>query len=145
MTGSVLIVEENGILAFHVCEILKRAGYGTVEPVVSGEEALDRLSRDPLPDIVLLDTGTSGGPDVFRRILRFCTIRNLPVVILTMFSDHKEAGKALGDCQAVFITMLFSERELLFSLEKSLHNFSREPGSCPCDRPARDDATGSGE
>ena len=145
MTVSVLIVEENGIIAFHICEILKRAGYGTVEPVASGEEALRRLLRFPLPGLVLFDAGTSGSSDVFCKLLRICLHYNLPVVILTTFSDHKEAGSAPGDSGAVFITMPFSERELLLLLEKSLPVFPVDRDQNPCDRPTRDDATGTGD
>jgi DNA-binding response OmpR family regulator len=132
VTGeSVLIIEENGIIAFYICEILERAGYIVEDPVTSGEDALARLASEPLPGLLLLDTGVPGRSGNFSELHRICSQENVPVVILTTFSDHSDAGQVPGICRAVFLTMPFSERELLVSVKKILHvaRCSPEPRS----------------
>jgi DNA-binding response OmpR family regulator len=121
VTGeSVLIVEEDGIIAFHLRETLKRAGYRVEDPVTSGEDALDRLLCDPLPGVLLIHAGVSGRSGNFSELFRICSIKQVPVVILTTFSDRRDAGRVPGTCRTEFITMPVSERELLVTIENVL-------------------------
>jgi CheY-like chemotaxis protein len=121
VTGeSVLIVEEDGIIAFHLREILKRAGYRGEDPVTSCENALDRLSCDPLPGVLVIDAGVSERSGNFSELFRTCSIYQVPIVILTTFSDRRDAGGVPGTSRTEFITMPFSERELLVTIEKVL-------------------------
>ena len=45
----ILIVEDEGLIALHLMEILTNAGYKVLEPVASGEEAIRHLEEKPLP------------------------------------------------------------------------------------------------
>ena len=38
----ILIVEDEGLIALHMMEFLEREGYQVLEPVSSGEEAVER-------------------------------------------------------------------------------------------------------
>ncbi len=44
---SILIVEDEGLIALHLIEILTNAGYRVLDPVASGEEALRYLEKIP--------------------------------------------------------------------------------------------------
>ncbi len=51
---SVLLVDDDEDVRFLVARMLKNAGH-KVKAVAGGEEALESLGRDPLPDIIILD------------------------------------------------------------------------------------------
>lgn len=131
VTGeSVLIVEENGIIAFHLIDILQREGYEVEDPVMSVEYALERLLNPPLPGLVLLDPGLPGRSAGFRKLQQTCSSCNVPVLILTTFSDCPEMGEVPGPVRAGILTMPFSESELRRSVKDILHGarWNPDPG-----------------
>ena len=122
MTGeSVFIVEDDGIIALFIYEILERAGYVIEDPVTADKNAIDRFLRKPLPDIALLDTGVPGRPGNFSELRRICEQENVPVVILTTFSDNAGEGQFPGMGREILITLPFSEKDLLASVKNALH------------------------
>jgi len=123
MTGeSVLIIEDDGIIALHLQETLKKAGYTVEDPVVSENEALDRFARLPLPDIVLVDAGEPALSPHTDKARRFCSDDNIPAVILTSFEDARGARRAEGGRLETFLTKPFSERELLTAVGTALRS-----------------------
>lgn len=68
--------------------------------VGTGPAAIDALSKDPLPDLVLLDVMLPriDGFAVLRRLRAEERTKSLPVMIVSSFDRHKdvERGKQLG-------------------------------------------------
>ena len=130
MTGeSVLIIEDDGIIAFHLFSILERAGYVPEDPVVPGEDVFDRLSDEPLPDLVLLDAGNPGRYDSFHKTLGVLSQCDVPVLILTTFTDFCESEQVMVSRHAEFLTKPFLDNELLLVVERSLHPAPRDIGT----------------
>lgn len=68
----------------------------SVEEAETGERALERATRKPYPDLVLLDLGLPGIPglDVLKRIRADREICWLPVVILTSSQEREDVRTA---------------------------------------------------
>ncbi|MFZ0004717.1 response regulator [Methanoregula sp.] len=64
MTGeTILVVEDDGLIALNIIESLEKAGYRVVDPVESGEMALRALENSPKPDLIIIDIGLAGSLD----------------------------------------------------------------------------------
>jgi CheY-like chemotaxis protein len=90
--------------------------------VNTGEACLERLEKDQIPDIILLDIMLPGmnGWAVYKKIKSNLAWREIPIVFLTNRSDSiaKEAGSFLGND---FITKPFKIPELKMRIERLLH------------------------
>ncbi|HUH78814.1 MAG TPA: hypothetical protein VLY83_02850 [Methanoregula sp.] len=121
MTGeSVLILEEDGIIAFHLQETLKKAGYAVEEPSISDGEALARLRNPPLPDLVLIDAGIPGRSPITEEVHRICSQSGVTAVTLTSFSDP--LANRLADRRPCGITLVkpFTDSDLLRAVAEAL-------------------------
>ncbi|HXX55531.1 MAG TPA: response regulator [Methanoregula sp.] len=128
MTGeSILIIEDDGIVAFHLQEMLKRAGYCVEDPVASEKDALDRLARLPPPDIVLVNAGEPALSPHADAVRTFCSDRNIPVLVLTPFEGACGARMASAGGLETFLAKPFRDTELLPAVEKALR--SRDPAA----------------
>ena len=92
----ILIVEDEGLIALWMMEFLEREGYRVLEPVPTGEEAVDRCGQDPRPDLVLIDVHLAGKIDGIEtaRMIRECN--PIPVLILTAREDGM-IGKRMNE------------------------------------------------
>jgi CheY-like chemotaxis protein len=81
---SVLLVDDEADVAMGLAALLRARGY-ECELARDGLEALQRLARDPLPDLVLLDYEMPqlDGEEVLRRLRRDPRTAHLPVLLAT--------------------------------------------------------------
>ena len=81
---SVLLVDDERDVALGLAALLKARGY-EVELARDGLEGLERLARDPLPDLVLLDYEMPqlDGEEVLRRLRMDARTAHLPVLLAT--------------------------------------------------------------
>ena len=97
MTGAVLVVDDDPYIREALAEVLEDEGY-RVATARDGEEALERLGREPLPALILLDLRMPGmsGWEVRRRLLEVPALARIPVVLLSADSRLEEAEAVLG-------------------------------------------------
>jgi CheY-like chemotaxis protein len=81
---TILLVDDEDDVAAGLSALLRARGYD-VELARDGLEALERLGRDPVPDLVLLDYEMPqlDGEEVLRRLRRDERTENLPVLLAT--------------------------------------------------------------
>ena len=95
----ILIVEDDEDMVRLATHWLEREGY-KVEHAADGGAALERLGRDPLPALVLLDVMLPkiDGFELLRRIRADRRTKTLAVVMVTSFSRDRDAarGRELG-------------------------------------------------
>jgi adenylate cyclase len=110
---TILIVDDQPQNLRLLDAVLQPRGYRTV-PAESGEEALEQLRREQLPDLVLLDILMPGmdGYEVCRRIREHPDTAFLPVVMITA-SDTAQKLRATEAGADDFVTKPFDQGELL--------------------------------
>jgi CheY-like chemotaxis protein len=82
-----LVVDDERSVARGLAALLEGRGY-EVEQAYSGEEVLEKLSRSPLPDLVLLDyeLPSLDGGEVLDRLRSDARLADLPVLMVTASS-----------------------------------------------------------
>ena len=120
--ASVLIVEDEAIVAMDLKQRVESNGYQVVGVVDSAEQAIT-LAEDTLPDLVLMDVQLSGEMDGIGAADLIRTRFKIPVIFLTAFSDHGNVDRAVESEAFGYIVKPVEERDLLivmqFTLEKS--------------------------
>ena len=121
--ATILIVEDDGILALHLQDMLSRLGYTVAGPLASGERAVAFVSEHPI-DLILMDielAGTMNGIDAAETIQRTADI---PIVFLTGFSQDPLVEQAKIATPYGYLIKPVPERELVATLELALHRHS---------------------
>ena len=119
---SVLIVEDEFIVAEEIAEILRQKGYSIVGVRATGEEALEAVTEFS-PDVVLLDIHLSGemdGVDVAKDIRK--NNEQVAVIFLTAYDDEAHLARAKATFPAAYILKPFEEKNLLIAIDLAFSN-----------------------
>jgi len=121
MSGeSILVVEDEGLIALHLTEILERAGYRISGTVYSGEKALRKLDTSPQPDLVLMDIGLAGSIDGIETAKKIRQRFTFPIIFLTAYSDEARIEKAKEVPSTGFLVKPVTEEDLITAIRKAL-------------------------
>ena len=95
--SKVLIVEDEKLIRERISEYLEKKGYD-VYTAENGQIALDFLSDDNKPDLILLDLNMPelNGKEFLKTMLKDKKFKNIPVILLTCISNNKEIGETLS-------------------------------------------------
>jgi len=117
-TGTVLVVEDDDDTRAALADTLSDLGH-TIETSANGDAALERLAAAKF-DVVLTDVRMPGmnGIELCRRLSG--ERPNLPVLVMTAFSDTESALGALRAGASDFITKPLSVERLASTLERAL-------------------------
>jgi CheY-like chemotaxis protein len=118
--GTILVAEDELIIADDIRSHLQKFGYDVPSMATSGEEALKK-ARDMRPDLVLMDIamgGTMGGIETAERIR---SEFNIPVVYLTAFDDEQNLERAKITKPFDYVVIPFGERDLYKTIEMALY------------------------
>lgn len=111
-----LVVDDESQVAQGLAALLEARGY-QVELAYDGQQVLDRLEREPMPDLILLDYGMPDidGEEVLRRVRENPRLADLPVLLATASSISLESvPRASG-----FLRKPYA-REVLFAMLKQM-------------------------
>ena len=118
----ILLVDDDPDITILITRWLEREGY-RVRSTANGHAAMDALSADPLPDLVLLDIllPKTSGLNVLRRLRAEERTRDLPVVLMTGLASEKDVkrGGLLGADD--YIVKPLVERDFLERVRQALH------------------------
>ena len=123
--ATILIVEDEAIIAEDLAQKLGRLGYEVCAITALGEEAVV-LARDRRPDIVLMDIclrGRMGGVEAAEIIRRE---RDLLVIYLTGQADSATLQQAKVTERSGYILKPFEELELETHIDMALHKHQTE-------------------
>ena len=118
--ATILIVEDDAILAMNLRRMISLMGYTVAGPIASGEKAITYLEENGV-DLVLMDielAGTMNGITVAETINQ---ASDIPIVFLTGFSHDPllEQAKIAGPYG--YLIKPVPERELAATLDMALH------------------------
>lgn len=122
---SVLVVEDESIVAKDIQQSLIKLGYNVVGTASTGEKAL-ALANELRPDIILMDImlkGPMSGIDTAAEIKKDLSI---PVIFLTAYADESTLSKAKVTEPFGYIIKPFKEIDLHTSIEMALYKHGKE-------------------
>jgi PAS domain S-box-containing protein len=122
---SILIVEDEAVIALDLQLQLEDMGYRVLGPAESGPQAL-ALAAQERPDLVLMDIRIQGPIDGIETAARLGRVSGLPVVFLTSHSDEETVAQAARTSPCGFLTKPFEGRALRAAIEMALSRASLE-------------------
>jgi PAS domain S-box-containing protein len=117
---SILIVEDEALIAANLVHSLSSLGYTIFEPVASGDDAIRAVTTEK-PDLILMDIelyGEMNGIEAAKKIREFADI---PVVYLTAYTDDLLLKQAMPTEPYGYIVKPSHTRELHAVIEMALY------------------------
>jgi len=120
MAANILLVEDEPAIQELIAVNLTRAGHHVVR--VSDAETAQRVVRDALPDLILLDWMLPGisGVELARRLRADERTRSIPLIMLTARGEEQDKVTGLETGADDYITKPFSPRELVARIKAVL-------------------------
>ncbi len=130
---TVLIVEDDGILAVQLLNMLTVLGYNVTKPVATGAAAIAAVAaKRPdlilpdliLPDLILMDIQLSGEMDGISAAEHIRSIADVPIIFLTGYSQDPLLQRAKLVAPYGYLIKPVSSRELAATIEMAFYRHS---------------------
>jgi PAS domain S-box-containing protein len=122
---SVMIVEDEGLIATDIAAQLTSSGYAVSGITASGEEALAHLSQSH-PDLVLMDIKLKGQLDGITTAMRVRSEHSLPVIFLTSHADNDTLARAKHAEPLGYLVKPFRKVNLCSAIEMAVYKHRLE-------------------
>jgi two-component system, cell cycle sensor histidine kinase and response regulator CckA len=119
MKTSIMVVEDEIVIAHDIRRILTGFGYDVLPLVATGSDAL-RTAEARTPDLVLMDIKLKGAMDGVETAGRLQEKHGTPIVYLTSHSDETTLARAKQTNPFGYIIKPFTDRELRTCIEVAL-------------------------
>jgi diguanylate cyclase (GGDEF)-like protein/PAS domain S-box-containing protein len=123
--SSILIVEDELIVALDLQKRLIGAGYTVAGHAASGEQAIN-LAQKARPDLILMDIKIKGPIDGIETAERIRPLLDVAIIFLTAFVDEVTLERAKITSPSGYILKPFQERELFIAIEMALYKHNME-------------------
>jgi PAS domain S-box-containing protein len=123
--ASVLVVEDDRIVARDIHQQLARAGYEVVGSSATGEDAI-KLAEKHRPDIVLMDVRLDGSLDGIQSANSIRSRYRIPVIFLTAYADDETVKRASQAEPFGYLLKPFEEGQLRTAIEMALYKHQAE-------------------
>ena len=124
-TATILVVEDEGIVAQEIKGRLEKSGYTVCAMVHDGETAVAEAGRLQ-PDLVLMDIRLKGEMDGIEAAGQIRDRFDLPVVYLTAYTDSATLARAKVMEPFGYVVKPFETRSLVAAIEIALHRHRSE-------------------
>lgn len=122
MQKSILIVEDEAIIARSLRLCLRQYGYNVLETVSTGEDAM-RSVEENNPDLILMDVRLRGSLDGYETINKIREYSNAPVIYSTGGDQYQIEEKAKGTKPYDYIMKPFDLDVLADKVKKLLDEY----------------------
>ncbi len=122
---TILVVEDEAIIAEHIAILLRNMGYGVVGIVASGEDSVN-LAEQTHPDLVLMDIMLQGEMDGVEAAEKIRDRLEIPVVYLTANADNKTLKRASRTLPFGYLIKPFKAKELQVTVEIAISRHQAE-------------------
>jgi PAS domain S-box-containing protein len=119
---SILLVEDEALLAFSGSERLKRMGYKALT-APNGEKAIEKALAPEGPDLILMDIDLGGGIDGTEAARRILERRRLPIVFFTSHGEREIVEKVRGITRFGYVLKTSSDFVIQSSIEMAFELF----------------------
>lgn len=117
---SILLVEDNVIVAFDMQQRLQQLGYAVQGIVASGEEAVETVSRQA-PSLILMDIYLEGRMDGIEAAQKILERSQIPIIFLTGHDDEETLDRAKITETFGYIIKPAKPRDLHVAIEIALY------------------------
>ena len=117
---SILLVEDNAIVAFDMQQRLQKLGYQVQGIIASGEEAMEAVSRQA-PSLILMDIFLDGRIDGIETAKAILKDTQIPIIFLTGHDDEETLGRAKITETFGYIIKPAESRDLHVAIEIALY------------------------
>ncbi|MDR3668674.1 MAG: response regulator [Ignavibacteriaceae bacterium] len=124
-TVSILIVEDEKIVAMDIAVSLKSVGYEVLGIVASGKDAIELVNQSP-PDLILMDIKIKGSIDGIETAEIIQSQHDIPIVYLTAFADENTLSRARITAPYGYIIKPFDKKTAHTIIEIALYKNSME-------------------
>jgi diguanylate cyclase (GGDEF)-like protein len=118
--ASILLVEDESIVAHDLAETLTRLGYRVSGIANEGGQAV-RMAQELQPQLVVMDVGLRGEIDGIQAARLIQERASIPVIFLTGHSDPGTLQRAVTTGPLGYIVKPFQEVELRCAIEVAMH------------------------
>jgi len=112
-TGTILIVEDEGLIALQMTEVLEKAGYRVYGPFSSGSEAISALDTTSDIDLILMDITLAGTLDGIETARTIQQSLSCPLIFVTAHTSGKMLERMNEIEHAGILFKPFDSEELL--------------------------------
>ena len=119
MSATILVVEDEAIIARDIQTTLEELGYFVPPPVANGDQALAAVVAHD-PDLVLMDIRIHGELDGIETAALIGKTHPTPVVYLTSYSDDATLARATLTGAYGYVLKPFQDRDLRTAIEVAL-------------------------
>ena len=117
---SILLVEDDGIVAEDLKETVSQLGYHVVGIASEGVQAV-RLAEELQPQLIVMDVGLRGEVDGIQAARMIQERSHIPVIFLTGHRDAATLQRAVSTGPLGYIVKPFQEVELRCAIEVAIH------------------------
>ncbi len=123
---SILIVEDEPLIADDIASTLVDNGYQILGPVDNADAASELLSN-ATPNLVLLDIQIKGKRDGIQLASEVRSRHKLPFIFVTSFYDQPTLNRAKITEPQAYLVKPFDEKDLLINVEMALYKHNKPP------------------
>ncbi|MEP7121392.1 MAG: response regulator [Byssovorax sp.] len=125
MTATILVVEDERIIAADIQQTLIALGYLVPLSVATGKQAI-AAAVESHPDLVLMDISLGGAMDGIEAARRIREQLDVPIVYLTSYSDEATLARAMKTAPHGYLLKPFNDRDLRITIEVALSKHRME-------------------
>ncbi|MCK9590974.1 MAG: response regulator [Methanoregula sp.] len=118
--ATILIVEDDGLIALYLTELLEKAGYRVIGQAYSGEMVLRELEKSPQPDLILMDIGLAGSLDGIETARQIGQRFSIPLIFLTAYTSESTLDRMKTVAPVGYIVKPFQDTDLLALVRKGV-------------------------
>lgn len=117
---SVLIVEDESLIAHDIADTVEEFGFKVPTICTSGTDALQLIDQGEAPSIILMDINLDSDLNGIETARRIKQKQDIPIIYLTAFVDDETIQKAIDTHPSNYLTKPFSPPELHAALKIAL-------------------------
>lgn len=118
----ILIIEDDGILAMTLSDMLEEENFNVIGMANNGKKAIE-LARNNAVDLVLSDINIKGDIDGIATVNEILKFINVPIIYLTAISEKETLNRAKKTLPAAYLNKPVVLTNLLNAIEVAIHNF----------------------
>ncbi len=124
----ILIIEDEFIIAKDIKTLLKKNNYGLIDIAKNYLSASNLFSENDY-DLIITDINLNSEKDGIEIITEFSTIKKVPVVYLTAYSDSTILNRAEKTMPFAYILKPYNNNQLLTTINLAILNFNKHASS----------------